>query len=70
MYLTDLSFIEEGTPDFTEDNLVNFSKMRMVCIPYSLNPVPNNNFLDWTKLKAFADDELYAEKLRFLCLKG
>ena len=32
MYLTDLSFIEEGTPDLTEDRLVNFSKMRMVCI--------------------------------------
>lgn len=30
MYLTDLSFIEEGTPDFTEEELVNFSKMRMV----------------------------------------
>ncbi|XP_071116557.1 ras-specific guanine nucleotide-releasing factor 2-like [Haliotis cracherodii] len=30
MYLTDLSFIEEGTPNFTEDGLVNFSKMRMI----------------------------------------
>ena len=30
MYLTDLSFIEEGTPNFTEEKLVNFSKMRMV----------------------------------------
>lgn len=30
MYLTDLSFIEEGTPDFTADGLLNFSKMRMV----------------------------------------
>ncbi|XP_023283467.1 ras-specific guanine nucleotide-releasing factor 1-like, partial [Seriola lalandi dorsalis] len=29
MYLTDLAFIEEGTPNYTEDNLVNFSKMRM-----------------------------------------
>ena len=37
MYLTDLSFIEEGTPNFTEDGgLLNFSKMRMVshaCLP-------------------------------------
>jgi hypothetical protein len=32
LYLTDLSFIEEGTPTFTEDNLINFSKMRMVNI--------------------------------------
>lgn len=30
MYLTDLSFIEEGTPNFTEEKLVNFSKMRMI----------------------------------------
>ncbi|XP_078531441.1 ras-specific guanine nucleotide-releasing factor 2 isoform X1 [Lissotriton helveticus] len=30
MYLTDLAFIEEGTPNFTEDGLVNFSKMRMI----------------------------------------
>ncbi|KAK7496823.1 hypothetical protein BaRGS_00011803, partial [Batillaria attramentaria] len=30
MYLTDLSFIEEGTPNFTEEGLVNFSKMRMI----------------------------------------
>ncbi|KAK4294571.1 hypothetical protein Pmani_032802, partial [Petrolisthes manimaculis] len=30
MYLTDLSFIEEGTPNFTDDGLLNFSKMRMI----------------------------------------
>ncbi|XP_045481694.1 ras-specific guanine nucleotide-releasing factor 1-like isoform X2 [Harmonia axyridis] len=30
MYLTDLSFIEEGTPNFTAENLLNFSKMRMI----------------------------------------
>lgn len=32
MYLSDLSFIEEGAPDFVEDGLVNYSKMRMVRI--------------------------------------
>lgn len=32
MYLTDLSFIEEGTPNFTDDGLLNFSKMRMVSV--------------------------------------
>ncbi|XP_055485825.1 ras-specific guanine nucleotide-releasing factor 1 isoform X2 [Psammomys obesus] len=32
MYLTDLAFIEEGTPNYTEDGLVNFSKMRMKCL--------------------------------------
>ncbi|XP_067083672.1 ras-specific guanine nucleotide-releasing factor 2 isoform X4 [Osmerus mordax] len=30
MYLTDLAFIEEGTPNITEEGLVNFSKMRMI----------------------------------------
>uniref|UniRef100_A0A8C7R513 Ras-specific guanine nucleotide-releasing factor 2 n=1 Tax=Oncorhynchus mykiss TaxID=8022 RepID=A0A8C7R513_ONCMY len=30
MYLTDLAFIEEATPNFTEEGLVNFSKMRMM----------------------------------------
>ncbi|XP_048583532.1 ras-specific guanine nucleotide-releasing factor 1 isoform X2 [Nematostella vectensis] len=29
-YLTDLAFIEDGTPDCNEDGLVNFSKMRMI----------------------------------------
>lgn len=37
MYLTDLSFIEEGTPDFTADGLLNFSKMRMVSKHYLRN---------------------------------
>ena len=42
MYLTDLSFIEEGTPNFTEEKLVNFSKMRMVGSSFSspCSPVP------------------------------
>ncbi|CAK9811174.1 Ras-specific guanine nucleotide-releasing factor 2 [Anthophora plagiata] len=30
LYLSDLSFIEEGTPTMTEDGLLNFSKMRMI----------------------------------------
>ena len=29
-YLTDLAFIEDGTPNVTDDGLINFSKMRMV----------------------------------------
>lgn len=31
MYLTDLSFIEEGALNITDNSLVNFCKMRMVC---------------------------------------
>lgn len=44
MYLTDLAFIEEGTPNYTEDNLVNFSKMRMVnntCVLMNIQLVDN-----------------------------
>ena len=33
MYLSDLTFIEEGTPNFTDNGLLNFAKMRMVGIP-------------------------------------
>ena len=29
----------------------------------TLNPLPNNKFLDMTKLKAFADDKLYVAKM-------
>ena len=32
IYLSDLTFIEEGTPNFTEKGLLNFAKMRMVRI--------------------------------------
>ncbi|KAF0287455.1 Ras-specific guanine nucleotide-releasing factor 1 [Amphibalanus amphitrite] len=37
MYLTELSFIEEGTPNFTDDGLLNFAKMRMVSAQCTLN---------------------------------
>ena len=31
------------------------------------NALPNDNFLDWSKLKAFAEDKLnLAEKLKFV----
>lgn len=36
-YLTDLAFIEDGTPNNNENGLINFSKMRMVSV---MCPVP------------------------------
>ena len=30
----------------------------------SLNPLPNDNFLGWTELKAFEDDKLNTGKLK------
>ena len=47
MYLSDLTFIEEGTPNFTENGLLNFAKMRMVRIEYACFP------LDTLKLVLF-----------------
>ncbi|KAL3975618.1 denticleless [Sarotherodon galilaeus] len=61
MYLTDLAFIEEGTPNFTEEGLVNFSKMRMIShiireirqfqqTPYRIEHQPKVE-LRWTELQ-------------------
>ncbi|KAF2363517.1 Ras guanine-nucleotide exchange factors catalytic domain [Trinorchestia longiramus] len=74
MYLTDLSFIEEGTPNFTEDKLLNFSKMRMIAhvireirhfqqTPYKIehSPKVTNYLLDPTRL--VTDDDLYKQSL-------
>ncbi|XP_049269734.1 ras-specific guanine nucleotide-releasing factor 2 isoform X3 [Rhipicephalus sanguineus] len=70
MYLTDLSFIEEGTPNFTEEGLLNFSKMRMIAhvireirhfqqTPYKIEMIPKvfNYLLDPARL--MPDEELY-----------
>ncbi|XP_077555803.1 ras-specific guanine nucleotide-releasing factor 2-like [Haemaphysalis longicornis] len=70
MYLTDLSFIEEGTPNFTEEGLLNFSKMRMIAhvireirhfqqTPYKIEMIPKvfNYLLDPGRL--MPDEELY-----------
>ncbi|XP_026480940.1 ras-specific guanine nucleotide-releasing factor 2-like [Ctenocephalides felis] len=75
LYLTDLSFIEEGTPDFTPDGLLNFSKMRMIAhvireirhfqqTPYKIENIPKvtNYLLDASLL--LDDDELYRLSLQ------
>ncbi|XP_055608643.1 ras-specific guanine nucleotide-releasing factor 2-like isoform X4 [Uranotaenia lowii] len=75
MYLTDLSFIEEGTPDFTPDRLLNFSKMRMIAhvireirhfqqTPYKIDHIPKvtSYLLDTSLL--LDDDELYCKSLQ------
>ncbi|KAG5680535.1 hypothetical protein PVAND_010039 [Polypedilum vanderplanki] len=75
MYLTDLSFIEEGTPDFTPDGLLNFSKMRMIAhvireirhfqqTPYKIDHIPKvtSYLLDTSLL--LDDDEMYHKSLR------
>ena len=34
----------------------------MIC-EKGVNSLPNDNFLDWTKLRVFADDNLYAAQM-------
>jgi len=70
MYLSDLTFIEEGTPNFTPEGLLNFAKMRMIAhvireirhfqqTPYKIEHCPKaaNYLRDPTLL--LNDDELY-----------
>ena len=42
MYLSDLTFIEEGTPNFTDNGLLNFAKMRMVSFLKVLSVLESN----------------------------
>lgn len=53
MYLTDLAFIEEGTPNYTEDNLVNFSKMRMVKKISKAMPLREKKIIKNTRKKEY-----------------
>ncbi|CAB4063562.1 RASGRF1 [Lepeophtheirus salmonis] len=74
MYLSDLTFIEEGTPNFTESGLLNFAKMRMIAhvireirqfqqTPYKIERIPKvvNYLLDSGKL--MDDEEMYQRSL-------
>ncbi|KAM9455345.1 ras-specific guanine nucleotide-releasing factor 2 isoform 2-T2 [Clarias gariepinus] len=75
MYLTDLAFIEEGTPNFTEEGLVNFSKMRMIShiireirqfqqAPYRIEHQPKVTQFLLDKMLVMDDDTLYELSLR------
>ncbi|XP_026799655.3 ras-specific guanine nucleotide-releasing factor 2 [Pangasianodon hypophthalmus] len=75
MYLTDLAFIEEGTPNFTEEGLVNFSKMRMIShiireirqfqqAPYRIEHQPKVTQFLLDKTLVMDDDTLYELSLR------
>ncbi|KAK2887874.1 hypothetical protein Q8A73_019322 [Channa argus] len=75
MYLTDLAFIEEGTPNFTEDGLVNFSKMRMIShiireirqfqqAPYRIEHQPKVTQFLLDKTLVMDEDTLYELSLK------
>ncbi|XP_050520662.1 ras-specific guanine nucleotide-releasing factor 2-like isoform X3 [Daktulosphaira vitifoliae] len=74
MYLSDLSFLEEGTPSLAEDGLLNFSKLRMIAhvvqeirrfqqTPYKIDFQSRvaNYLLDTSFL--MNEDELYTRSL-------
>ncbi|KAI3386284.1 hypothetical protein SNEBB_007626 [Seison nebaliae] len=74
-YLHDLTFLEDGTPDTIDDNLINFSKMRLISliirdvknfqeVPYKLthNQTVANYLLDDTKF--IRTDDLYEMSLK------
>ncbi|XP_024155127.1 ras-specific guanine nucleotide-releasing factor 2 isoform X3 [Oryzias melastigma] len=75
MYLTDLAFIEEGTPNFTEEGLVNFSKMRMIShiireirqfqqAPYRIEHQPKVTQFLLDKASVMDEDALYELSLK------
>uniref|UniRef100_A0A8C6LHG3 Ras protein specific guanine nucleotide releasing factor 2 n=1 Tax=Nothobranchius furzeri TaxID=105023 RepID=A0A8C6LHG3_NOTFU len=75
MYLTDLAFIEEGTPNFTEEGLVNFSKMRMIShiireirqfqqAPYRIEHQPKVTQFLMDKTLVMDEDTLYELSLK------
>ncbi|XP_078473289.1 ras-specific guanine nucleotide-releasing factor 1-like [Lampetra planeri] len=75
MYLTDLAFIEEATPNLTDDCLVNFSKMRMIThilrevrqfqqTPYKLEPDPRTLQYLLERSMLLDDDSLYELSLQ------
>ncbi|XP_052045253.1 ras-specific guanine nucleotide-releasing factor 1 isoform X1 [Apodemus sylvaticus] len=74
MYLSDLVFIEEGTPNYTEEGLVNFSKMRMIShiireirqyqqTPYKIVPQPKVTQYLLDESFVLDDDSLYTASL-------
>ena len=50
-----LYFVSTAVPDY----MYLYSVTRIE----GINSLPNNNFLDWTKFKAFADDKLNVAKI-------
>ncbi|XP_065059652.1 ras-specific guanine nucleotide-releasing factor 2-like isoform X2 [Rhopilema esculentum] len=74
-YLTDLAFIEEGTPNFNDAGLINFSKMRMIAnviqeirsyqqTPYKIKPDEKVIAYLVGSDSATTDEELYQLSLQ------
>ncbi|XP_047506554.1 ras-specific guanine nucleotide-releasing factor 1-like isoform X2 [Pieris napi] len=74
MYLSDLSFIEEGTSNFTPEKLLNFSKMRMIAhvireirnfqqTPYKIDRIPKVSDFLLDPALAYSEDMQYSLSL-------
>ena len=74
IYLSDLTFIDEGTPNFTESGLLNFAKMRMIAhvirevrqfqqTPYKIDPIHKAAAYLLDPALRLPDDELYQRSL-------
>ena len=44
-------------------NVFHLESLKMVLFGNKLNTSPNNNLLNWSNLKAFADDEINANEI-------
>ena len=61
VYTLSSTNIDESAPNLVKMYVIIRSRMS------SINSLPHNKILDWSKLKAFADDKLNAtEKLKFV----
>ena len=74
IYLSDLTFIDEGTPNFTDSGLLNFAKMRMIAhvirevrqfqqTPYKIEPIQKAAAYLLDPALRLSDDELYQRSL-------
>lgn len=74
IYLSDLTFIDEGTPNFTDSGLLNFAKMRMIAhvirevrqfqqTPYKIEPIHKAGAYLLDPSLRLSDDELYQRSL-------
>ena len=74
-FLSDLTFMEDGNPDFVKDNLINFEKRKLIYSviaevaryqsqPYAF-PVLEPIFTFLTELPSFSEKEMYKLSLTY-----
>ena len=56
--LVKLNYQRKGMTGIHQNFFYFFQTIAHLCLSLTLNALPNDNFLDWSKLKALADDEI------------